>query len=47
MVVIVYVEISSGEVKERRFSSPYLAQQFLRKIEHSDKLRLVSVGKQY
>lgn len=47
MMEIVYMEVASGEIKRRKFNSPYLAEQFIRKIEHSEKLRLISIGKLY
>lgn len=47
MIKICFTVLATGEVKERAFNSPYLAEQFIRKIERSPKLRLVSIGKMY
>lgn len=47
MVKVCFAVLATGEVKERVFNSPYLAEQFIRKVEHSSKLRLVSIGKMY
>ena len=39
---VVFIEKKSGRKLVRRFSSPYLAKEFVRKLRHSKKCLLVS-----
>lgn len=39
---VVFIEKKSGRKLVRKFTSPYLAKQFVNKVKHSTKLILVS-----
>ena len=39
---VVFIEKKTGRKLVRRFSSPYLAKEFVRKLRHSKKCLLVS-----